>query len=220
MKTLPPTPHSTIDSPMIVVENAFPPEFLLECLKYADYLEPQDAKTGYLNMKKNDENEIVTDVEGEQNAKIRQNIIKWIDPNQGQRAHAIWTQVDMVINSAAREFFGYETWVGGTEAIQYTEYNYDENSDIKDHYDWHIDSNLRSPMPFDRKVSFSLQLTAENEYKDCNLEFSMGDWEDNPIYRQRGTLIMFPSFLTHRVTPITGGTRKALVGWCRGPKFR
>ena len=41
-----PQPHSTLESPMIVVENAFPPEFLLECLKYADHLEEQQGKTG------------------------------------------------------------------------------------------------------------------------------------------------------------------------------
>ena len=214
-----PQPHSTLESPMIIVENAFPSDFLLECLKYTDHLEEQQGKTGYLVTKTDTDGN--TKDAGAENPELRQNIIKWIEPAQGQRAHAIWQQVDMVINQASREFFGFDTWVGGTEAIQYTEYNYNEEDEIKDHYDWHIDSALRTPMPFDRKVSFSLQLTSDDEYKGCDLQFNTGDMvEPNPIARQRGTLIMFPSFLTHRVTPITGGTRKALVGWCRGPKLR
>ena len=41
-----PQPHSTLESPMIIVENAFPPEFLLECLKSADHLPEEIARTG------------------------------------------------------------------------------------------------------------------------------------------------------------------------------
>jgi hypothetical protein len=38
--------------------------------------------------------------------------------------------------------------------------------------------------------------------------------------RERGTVIAFPSCVLHRVTPITAGTRKSLVVWITGPKFR
>lgn len=213
-------PLTPMNSPIVCIENAFPAPFLLECLKYADHLEPQDARIGYMGQNPPDENgEQTTNIEGNNDPHIRQNIIKWIEPTN-ERASQIWTQVDSVINQSAREYFGFDTWVGGTEAIQYTEYNYSEESEVKDHYDWHIDSTLKSHVPFDRKISFSLQLTAENEYKDCNLEFGVDVGVDEKVFRQRGTLILFPSFLTHRVTPISGGTRKALVGWCRGPKFR
>jgi PKHD-type hydroxylase len=214
----PETITPAMGSPIICVENAFPAPFLLECLKYADHLDPQEGRTGYLKREKDEEgNEVLS--HGVDNPNIRQNVVKWIEPTT-ERGRAIWQQVDSTINNSAREYFGYDTWVGGTEGIQYTEYNYDENSEIKDHYDWHIDSSLMSPYPFDRKISFSLQLTAENEYTDCDLQFGIDVNADNEVFRRRGTLILFPSFLTHRVTPITGGTRKCLVGWCRGPKFR
>jgi PKHD-type hydroxylase len=39
-------------------------------------------------------------------------------------------------------------------------------------------------------------------------------------HRARGTLVAFPSYLLHRVTPITSGTRKSLVAWVSGPVFR
>ena len=35
-----------------------------------------------------------------------------------------------------------------------------------------------------------------------------------------GTVIAFPSYVLHRVTPIESGTRKALVIWVAGPEFR
>jgi PKHD-type hydroxylase len=38
--------------------------------------------------------------------------------------------------------------------------------------------------------------------------------------RARGTVIAFPSYVLHRVTPIIAGTRKSLVVWITGPKFR
>ena len=39
-------------------------------------------------------------------------------------------------------------------------------------------------------------------------------------HKARGTLVAFPSYVMHRVTPVTSGTRKSLVAWVAGPKFR
>ena len=38
--------------------------------------------------------------------------------------------------------------------------------------------------------------------------------------REKGTIIVFPSFMMHRVTPITKGVRKSIVGWVAGPPYR
>jgi PKHD-type hydroxylase len=38
--------------------------------------------------------------------------------------------------------------------------------------------------------------------------------------REKGTVIMFPSYLLHRVTPVTKGVRKSLVLWVGGTTFR
>ena len=38
--------------------------------------------------------------------------------------------------------------------------------------------------------------------------------------REKGTIIIFPSFILHRVTPITKGTRESMVGWVSGPPYR
>ena len=38
--------------------------------------------------------------------------------------------------------------------------------------------------------------------------------------RAQGTAVLFPSFVLHRVTPITEGTRWSLTLWAHGPAFR
>ena len=38
--------------------------------------------------------------------------------------------------------------------------------------------------------------------------------------RKRGTVIIFPSFLQHRVTEVKRGVRHSLVQWYNGPEFK
>ena len=38
--------------------------------------------------------------------------------------------------------------------------------------------------------------------------------------RPRGSIIVFPSFVWHRVTPVTKGTRYSLVVWSLGYPFK
>jgi PKHD-type hydroxylase len=38
--------------------------------------------------------------------------------------------------------------------------------------------------------------------------------------RRKGTVIVFPSFMMHRVTEITEGQRNSIVGWISGPPYR
>ena len=70
-----------------------------------------------------------------------------------------------------------------------------------------------------RKLSLSVQLTDPSQYEGCDLQFQVSD-KVGVAPRKRGTVIAFPSFFLHRVTPIISGTRKALVAWATGPEFR
>ena len=83
------------------------------------------------------------------------------------------------------------------------------------HYDWHLDYGAEFS---NRKISFILQLSNSNDYDGCNLEL-MG-CPPEPKMRERGTLIMFPSYVRHRITHITRGMRYCVVGWIHGPHFR
>jgi PKHD-type hydroxylase len=82
-------------------------------------------------------------------------------------------------------------------------------------YDWHID--LGSGDKSTRKSSMSIQLSDPNDYEGANLEFAN---IDQTTEKAIGTLIVFPSFLQHRVTPATQGTRLSLVAWIHGQPFR
>jgi PKHD-type hydroxylase len=98
------------------------------------------------------------------------------------------------------------------DSIQYTEY-YEGGG----HYDWHIDIG---PHPINnRKISITVQLSDPSEYEGGDFELWTGG-EFKKMEKIKGCAILFPSFLMHRVTPITKGVRKSLVLWVGGDAFR
>tara|TARA_Y100000004_G_scaffold108885_1_gene122129 strand:- start:17156 stop:17740 length:585 start_codon:yes stop_codon:yes gene_type:complete len=103
--------------------------------------------------------------------------------------------------------------VTATEDLQFTEY-YATN---KGHYDWHLDTgpdNLSI-----RKVSITVQWSDPSEYEGGELELLRGrDPEIAP--KGKGVVVMFPSYIMHRVTPVTKGTRKSFVLWLGGGHYR
>lgn len=102
--------------------------------------------------------------------------------------------------------------------IQYTTYYAEDEG----HYDWHVDCwhGTQGDNP-DRKLSLTIQLSNESDYEG-------GEFQTDPAFiaipsekvKDRGTVIMFPSYIRHRVLPITKGVRKSLVVWCGGPNWR
>jgi len=97
-----------------------------------------------------------------------------------------------------------------TEHIQYTVYNSDEQG----YYDWHIDMG---PDKAHRKLSLVCQLSDPSEYEGGELQINTGHIMIPE--KDKGTVILFPSYLLHRVTPVTKGTRRSLVLWIEGPAF-
>ena len=85
----------------------------------------------------------------------------------------------------------------------------------KGHYDWHFDYGSAFS---NRKMSFSIQLSDPSEYDGGMLEIV--GMPPNEETRKKGTIIMFPSYVRHRVTPVTRGTRYCIVGWVHGPHFK
>jgi PKHD-type hydroxylase len=88
--------------------------------------------------------------------------------------------------------------------------------EVGGHYDWHIDTGNSFS---NRKLSFSIQLSDSNDYEGGDLEFlnSVTKKED---LRKKGCIIIFPSFLAHKITPVTKGTRLSLVGWIHGETYK
>jgi len=99
------------------------------------------------------------------------------------------------------------------DQLQYTIYHYKDH----DKYDWHCDTGANCNST--RKLSLVLLLSDPEEYQGGNLELLM-DKTPVSLRPKKGTVIAFPSFRLHRVTPVTGGTRRSLVTWVTGPPFR
>lgn len=114
------------------------------------------------------------------------------------------------------EFFRFD--LIGFDQIQYTEYRNDN-----DLYDFHVDCytgpNVPNDHAYPRKLSFSLVLSDNTEYKGGQFDV-MYSKQPETVQQKKGRLLAFPSYMLHRVNPVTEGTRKSLVFWVIGPKFR
>ncbi len=141
---------------------------------------------------------------------IRKNSLSWINSNDPDTAW-IYQRLTSAVNTVNTQFWNYD--LDYIEILQYTIYN-----EYDDHYQGHIDMMLTGL--HQRKLSFSLQLDAEDAYEGCDLEISNGGQQWIQTKRTQGTFIAFPSWLVHRVTALTSGSRHSLVGWVCGPRFR
>ena len=101
-------------------------------------------------------------------------------------------------------------------------------------YDWHIDVGP-GPIPSMRKHSNSILLNpGEYEGGDFITKIGRSDvgFEKNwikaaeiqqpslPVEDMIGTMILFPSYILHRVDAVTKGTRYSMVGWAHGNSFK
>ena len=98
--------------------------------------------------------------------------------------------------------------------IQFTEYRSDEGGK----YDWHHDVNWNAQEGLDRKLSISIQLSDKTDYLGGDFEFE--EINSSMDFKGIGTIIIFPSYLRHRVTKVTSGTRCSLVAWFYGPSWK
>ncbi len=83
-------------------------------------------------------------------------------------------------------------------------------------YDWHTDFAGYRPL---RKISISIQLSGPQDYDGGDLELFFNN-RPQSLEKARGTLLAFPSFVLHRVAPVTRGTRWSLVAWILGQRWR
>ncbi len=108
--------------------------------------------------------------------------------------------------------------------VQFTVYNKNQ------FYNWHKDT-FRVPLNGKiRKLSVSVILSNKENYEGGDLQFDNSyahfanpELKKNIVTCQeantKGSIIVFPSFITHRVTPVTKGTRYSLVLWYTGNPF-
>lgn len=142
----------------------------------------------------------------------RKTNVSWIQPNK-ETNWFIQPYHDKV-RKLNHEFYKFD--LTHYENIQYTCYD-----QPKSKYDFHMDSGFDVSINVIRKLSCVLLLDDPNKFEggDFEIKYS-GKGQKEKIEFVRGRLIIFPSFILHRVTPVTKGIRRTLVNWILGPTWK
>ncbi len=141
------------------------------------------------------------------NPKERRTDIIWQDFNQPLGCIAK-CYMEMANQSAE---WGYS--LSGQENTQLSRYK----STDEGHYDWHMDADAPQN-GIQRKLSISILLSDPSDFEGGELQFK--GMEDQKILTKQGSIVVFPSFIEHKVTPVTKGVRYSAVTWVSGPSFR
>jgi PKHD-type hydroxylase len=202
-------------------QSALTPRFCDELIKYGISQQEQLALTGGQTNKiqegKNLSEEDLKDLK-----KKRDSNIVWLNDRW------IYKEIQPFIHQANR-LAGWNFDWDFSESCQFTKYK------LNQFYDWHCDSweaPYANPDNKDtngkiRKLSVTCSLSAPEDYEGGELEFDFRNMDpDKKSIRKcaeikpRGSIVVFPSHVWHRVKPVTKGTRYSLVIWNLGYPFR
>tara|TARA_R110000803_G_scaffold76025_1_gene140517 strand:+ start:1270 stop:1896 length:627 start_codon:yes stop_codon:yes gene_type:complete len=185
--------------------------------KYGKQLQDQIAVTGGYQVKQLNKKQI-------KNFKKKRNSdIVWMNDRW------IYNEIQPYIHEANR-FAGWNFNWDYSESCQFTKYKKGQ------YYDWHCDSWDR---PYDapqnpnshgkiRKLSVTVTLSDPKDYKGGELEFDFRNLDPDKKSNIRkcteilpkGSLVVFPSFVWHRICPVKSGERNSLVIWNLGYPFQ
>jgi PKHD-type hydroxylase len=139
----------------------------------------------------------------------------------------IYREIHPYINTANKNAGWNFEW-DWSETCQFTKYKKGQ------YYDWHCDS-WEDPYTQEgptkgkiRKLSVTVSLSDPKDYKGGELEFDFRNQDSNKKNNirkcteilPRGSLVVFPSFVWHRVKPVIKGVRRSLVIWNLGYPFK
>ena len=200
--------------------SAIPPKICDDIIKYGLSKPESMARTGEYGDKK------LTKDQVKNMKKKRNSDLVWLNDSW------IYKELHPYIHKA-NKFAGWNFEWDRSESCQFTKYKHNQ------YYDWHCDSwdkpyNKKEGDPDNgkiRKLSMTCQLTDGSEYEGGELEFDFRNYdphmrEENKHLKQakeilpKGSIIVFPSFVWHRVKPVTKGTRYSLVMWNLGYPFK
>jgi len=190
------------DSPFYFVTQANP-VFNNEEMKFLRDLADKDAQPASVYMDKVESG----------SASIKSDIA-----HNERRSHAVWLhqeqykwiydriwQMVLAVNKI------YKINIDSFELAQIAYYDEEDSG----HFDWHSDNG---PTSMRRKISISIPLNDPSEYEGGDIQFNAGGKILAPPQVQ-GKLIIFPSWVVHRVTPVTKGRRYSMVIWIHGPRW-
>lgn len=193
-----PWERSQITYPFVTWDNAFSNEELDAIISYCDDMGTEIGATFGSKTKEEIEKDRVSNVKFHS----RSSETAWI-----------FDKLNFVIQAANEQFYNFH--LNGYSQIQYTTYQ------PNGRYDWHTDMSFGQKFGEDaepRKLSMSLLLN--DDFEGGEFEINIGKEEEaDRVSMHKGRIVLFPSFMIHRVTPVTKGIRKSLVVWVVGPKF-
>lgn len=151
---------------------------------------------------------------GHVDSNVRRSKISFHNPTE--KNSWIFDRLNYIVENLNSRFYNYD--INGYDGLQYGEYHASENGK----YDWHIDMYIGMMPETDTETrKLSLVLWLNDDYEGGDFELIHTSLESPVLIpKEKGKVILFPSFLFHRVTPVTKGVRKSMVAWIVGPKFR
>ena len=195
-------------------KSALTPKFCDEVITHAYKQKEEIGKTGTFDKKNLSKDDIYN------LKKIRNSDVVWLNDRW------IYKEIQPYVHIANKNAGWNFEW-NETQACQFTKYK------LNQYYDWHTDSSevADDRLGRIRKLSMTCQLTDGSEYKGGELEFDFRNYDphmrDESKHRiqckeilPKGSIIVFPSFVWHRVKPVTSGIRHSLVAWSVGQPFK
>ena len=144
----------------------------------------------------------------EDQKKTRDSSISWLNPTDN--LEWFYRRLTDIITELNENYFKFDLF-GINEGLQFTNYKSPGGK-----YGKHVDAGGEMAV---RKLSVSIQLTNPDEYEGGELCLYGGE-KPEVMKKTQGTLVMFPSYVLHEVTPVTKGERNSLVLWVTGPAFK
>lgn len=139
------------------------------------------------------------------------------DPN----TQWIYDKLNNIIGFYNDTLFGFD--LVGFDYMQYAVY------DETGKHEFHMDIALDAPQTISYQINENMRkMTIVLMLNQQGVDFEGGDFQINrseerfaeTVPMKKGSVLLLPSFILHRVTPVIRGLRKTLVCWVIGPKFR
>jgi PKHD-type hydroxylase len=169
-------------------------------LNYPEWLNTKDAYVG------------VGEKQGVIDKHVRRSNVNWLDLNQ--ETAWLWERLSHVVAEVNSQYFQFNL-TGCYEPIQLGIYKESDQG----HYDWHTDA---CPMDTNtpRKLSMTLLLSDPSEFEGGKFQVKTSNDDIQTLEMIKGRAWFLPSYMLHRVTPVTKGIRRSLVLWVGGPAFK
>lgn len=151
-----------------------------------------------------------------QDNQTRRSKIRFIEKHLHPEFDFVFKQLWNLAIQGNDDFFGFD--ISRLNYLQLAEYDAEYQGEYKPHVDvfW-----MNNDPKYHRKISCIVQLSDPSEYDGGDFEVYNTEQSlpKEPI-RQKGSVIIIPSFVEHAALPVTRGKRYSLTAWFDGPKWR